>query len=183
MSANRSGLRKPTPLTNSPISARVVISPQDANAGPAFKVSDGLAMVFTGLYPTGSVKQVFAIVVGTALAALFALYMAQEGLVPKTLIAAYRRGEEGRTDEIPEKASRQPTSNGPVGERGNLLLRRGELSEGDRRNVANDALVAEMLDLIVNDSENLERTMNLLTDDAVWVLEPGGIEYHGARDI
>ena len=86
--------------------------------------------------------------------------MAQEGLVPKTLIAAYRRGEEGRTDEIPEKASRQPTSNGPVGERGNLLLRHGELSEGDRRNVANDALVAEMLDLIVNDSENLERTMN-----------------------
>jgi hypothetical protein len=140
-------------------------------------------MVFTGLYPTGSVKQVFAIVVGTALAALFALYMAQEGLVPKTLIAAYRRGEEGRTDEIPEKASRQPTSNGPVGERGNLLLRHGELSEGDRRNVANDALVAEMLDLIVNDTENLERTMNLLTDDAVWVLEPGGIEYHGARDI
>ena len=39
--------------------------------------------------------------------------------------------------------------------------------------MANDALVAEMLDLIVNDSENLERTMNLLTDDAVWVLEPG----------
>jgi nitrogen regulatory protein PII-like uncharacterized protein len=33
--------------------------------------------------------------------------------------------------------------------------------------MANDALVAEMLDLIVNDSENLERTMNLLTDDAV----------------
>jgi len=31
-----------------------------------------LAMVATGLYPTSSVKQVFAIVVGTALAALFA---------------------------------------------------------------------------------------------------------------
>jgi hypothetical protein len=50
-------------------------------------------------------------------------------------------------------------------------------------NMANDALVADMLDLMVNDSENLERTMNLLTDDAVWVLEPGGIEYHGAREI
>jgi hypothetical protein len=50
-------------------------------------------------------------------------------------------------------------------------------------NMANGALVAEMLDLIVNDSENLERTMNLLTADAVWVLEPGGIEYHGAREI
>jgi hypothetical protein len=41
--------------------------------------------------------------------------------------------------------------------------------------MSSDALIAEMLDLIVNDSENLERTMNLLTDDAVWVLEPGGI--------
>jgi SnoaL-like domain len=49
--------------------------------------------------------------------------------------------------------------------------------------MASDALVAELLDLMVNDSENLERTMDLLTDDAVWVLEPGGIEYHGAREI
>lgn len=48
--------------------------------------------------------------------------------------------------------------------------------------MADDALVAEMLDLIVNDSEDLERRMNLLTDDAVWVL-PGGIEYHSAREI
>jgi hypothetical protein len=47
----------------------------------------------------------------------------------------------------------------------------------------NDALVAEMLDLIANDSENLERTMNLLSDDAVWVLEPGGIEYHSSQEI
>ena len=34
-----------------------------------------LAMVATGLYPTGSVKQVFAIVAGTALAAFFAFYV------------------------------------------------------------------------------------------------------------
>jgi len=34
-----------------------------------------LAMVVTGLYPTGSLKQVLAIVVGTALAVLFALYI------------------------------------------------------------------------------------------------------------
>jgi len=47
----------------------------------------------------------------------------------------------------------------------------------------NDALVAEMLDLIANDSENLDRTMNHLADGAVWVLEPGGVEYHGAREI
>jgi hypothetical protein len=32
MSANRSGLRKPMPLTNNPIWARVVISAPDANA-------------------------------------------------------------------------------------------------------------------------------------------------------
>ncbi len=34
-----------------------------------------LVMVVTGLYPTGSVKQVLAIIVGTALAALFAFYI------------------------------------------------------------------------------------------------------------
>ncbi len=49
--------------------------------------------------------------------------------------------------------------------------------------MSTNALVAELLDLMVNDSENLERTMNLLTEDAVWILEPGGIEYHGAREI
>jgi hypothetical protein len=49
--------------------------------------------------------------------------------------------------------------------------------------MANDALVAELLDVMVNDSENLDRTMDLLTDDADWFLEPDGTEYHGAREI
>ncbi len=33
---------------------------------------------------------------------------------------------------------------------------------------ANEALIKELLDLMANDSENLERTMKLLTDDCVW---------------
>ncbi len=45
------------------------------------------------------------------------------------------------------------------------------------------ALVEELLDLMVNDSENLERTMKLLTDDCVWVLEPGVTEYHGTKEL
>ncbi len=48
---------------------------------------------------------------------------------------------------------------------------------------ANEALVKELLDLMVNDSENLERVMKWLTDDCVWVMEPGGTEYHGAAQI
>ncbi|HMK95175.1 MAG TPA: nuclear transport factor 2 family protein [Candidatus Limnocylindrales bacterium] len=44
-------------------------------------------------------------------------------------------------------------------------------------------LVKEMLDLIENDSENLERTMSYLTEDCVWVMEPGGTEYHSSREI
>ncbi len=57
------------------------------------------------------------------------------------------------------------------------------IANSQKEIVENDALVTEMLDLMSNDSENLERTMNLLSDDAVWVLEPGGIEYHGAQPI
>ena len=46
---------------------------------------------------------------------------------------------------------------------------------------ANEALVKNILDLVANDSENLERTMSYLTDDCVWVMEPGGTEYHGFK--
>lgn len=45
------------------------------------------------------------------------------------------------------------------------------------------ALVDELLDLMVNDSENLERTMNLLTDDCTWLIEPGMTEYHGSDEL
>lgn len=47
----------------------------------------------------------------------------------------------------------------------------------------NEVLVLEMLDLMVNDSENLERTLKHLTDDCVWVMEPGGTEYHGMEQL
>lgn len=47
----------------------------------------------------------------------------------------------------------------------------------------NRELVKELLDLMENDSENLERTMSYLADDCVWVMEPGGTEYHGLREI
>ena len=39
-------------------------------------------------------------------------------------------------------------------------------------NEANETLVKELLDIIANDSENLERTIKCLTDDCVWVMEP-----------
>lgn len=50
-------------------------------------------------------------------------------------------------------------------------------------NQANETLVKEMLDLVANDSENLARTMTYLTDDCVWIMEPGGTEYHGYKEL
>jgi ketosteroid isomerase-like protein len=47
----------------------------------------------------------------------------------------------------------------------------------------NQALVKDLLDLIMNDSENLERTLSMLTDDCVWVIEPGVTEYHGLKQL
>lgn len=44
-------------------------------------------------------------------------------------------------------------------------------------------LVEELLDLMENDSENRERTMNMLTEDCTWVIEPGVTEYHGSKEI
>ena len=55
--------------------------------------------------------------------------------------------------------------------------------ESARSGGANEALVKELLDLMENDSENLERTMSLMADDCVWVMEPGGSEYHGLDEI
>jgi hypothetical protein len=48
---------------------------------------------------------------------------------------------------------------------------------------ANEALVREILDIIANDSENLQRTLRCLTEDCVWVMEPGGTKYHGIKEI
>jgi len=41
----------------------------------------------------------------------------------------------------------------------------------------------EWLDLVSNDSENLERTMRCMTDDCLWIMEPGGSEYRGSEQI
>lgn len=47
----------------------------------------------------------------------------------------------------------------------------------------NRALVAEWLDILANDSENLDRTMRCMTDDCIWIMEPGGTEYRGFAQI
>ena len=49
--------------------------------------------------------------------------------------------------------------------------------------MTNNALVEELLDIVANDSENLERTLKCFTDDCVWMMEPGGTEYHGIKEI
>ena len=36
---------------------------------------------------------------------------------------------------------------------------------------------------MTTDGENLESTMKLLTDDCVWVLEPGVVEYHCTKQL
>ena len=53
------------------------------------------------------------------------------------------------------------------------------------RNLSAEAVarIKELLDLMANDSENLERTMAMVAEDCVWVLEPGGSEYHGYNEV
>lgn len=50
-------------------------------------------------------------------------------------------------------------------------------------NAANEQLAKDLLDLMLKDSENLERTLSFLTDDCVWVMEPGGTEYQGFEEL
>ncbi len=47
----------------------------------------------------------------------------------------------------------------------------------------NESLIQEYLDLAAHDSENLERTMNILTDDCVWVMEPTGDVFQGKDEL
>ena len=47
----------------------------------------------------------------------------------------------------------------------------------------NEQLIKDLLDLVANDSENLKRTISYLTNDCVWIMEPGGTEYRGAREL
>lgn len=55
--------------------------------------------------------------------------------------------------------------------------------EGKNLSAATQSLIREQLDLMFNDSENLERTMKLIGDDCVWVMEPGGSEYRGYDEV
>lgn len=55
--------------------------------------------------------------------------------------------------------------------------------QGNRLSQANEALIQEYLDIVANDSENLDRTMGLMADDCVWVMEPTGDTYRGREEI
>jgi ketosteroid isomerase-like protein len=48
---------------------------------------------------------------------------------------------------------------------------------------ANEALIQEYLAIVANDSENLDRTMGLMADDCVWVMEPTGDTYSGKEEL
>ncbi len=50
-------------------------------------------------------------------------------------------------------------------------------------NEASDRLVNELIDIVANDSGNLRRTLKCLSEDCVWVMEPGGTEYRGIREV
>jgi hypothetical protein len=49
-----------------------------------------------------------------------------------------------------------------------VLMQRKTLSQ------ANEVLIQEYLDIVANDSKNLDRTLDLMTDDCMWVMEPTG---------
>ena len=51
------------------------------------------------------------------------------------------------------------------------------------KGTSSEILVHELLDIMVSDAENSERLLRCLTEDCVWVMEPGGTEYHGIREI
>ncbi len=47
----------------------------------------------------------------------------------------------------------------------------------------NETLIQDYLDLAAHDSENLERTMGLLSDDCTWVMEPTGDIFRGKAEL
>ncbi len=59
----------------------------------------------------------------------------------------------------------------------------GVMMQGKALNQANEVLIQEYLDIVANDSENLDRTMGLMADDCVWVMEPTGDTYRGREEI
>ena len=47
----------------------------------------------------------------------------------------------------------------------------------------NEKLILEYLDIAVNASENLERTMDLLSDNCTWYITPPGIAFTGKKQL
>ena len=47
----------------------------------------------------------------------------------------------------------------------------------------NEKLINEYLDIAENDSENMEKFKNLLSDDCVWALMPPGIVIEGGASV
>jgi ketosteroid isomerase-like protein len=47
----------------------------------------------------------------------------------------------------------------------------------------NEKLIQEYLDIAVNASENLDRTMDLLSEDCVWYITPPGIAFMGKKQL
>lgn len=53
----------------------------------------------------------------------------------------------------------------------------------DKQVPTNEQLAADLIDLMTHDSENLDRTLAMMADDCIWVMEPGGTEYYGKEEI
>ncbi len=49
--------------------------------------------------------------------------------------------------------------------------------------IADEALAREVIDILTNDSENPGRMLRHLTDDCVWVINPGDMRYRGIDEI
>jgi ketosteroid isomerase-like protein len=64
-----------------------------------------------------------------------------------------------------------------------MTKKAGVRMQGKTLSQANEALIQEYLDIVANDSENLDRTMGLMADDCVWVMEPTGDTYSGREEI
>jgi ketosteroid isomerase-like protein len=52
-----------------------------------------------------------------------------------------------------------------------------------RLSKANEWLIREYLEIATKDSENIERTLNILNDDCVWRITPPGIEFRGKDQL
>ncbi len=64
-----------------------------------------------------------------------------------------------------------------------ITQKAGGTMQGNTLSPANEQLIQEYLDIVAHDSENLDRTMGLMTDDCVWVIEPTGDTYRGREEI